>query len=128
MKFKVGDTVRCVDSQYASGLTAGQIYVVKDTLKNMIVVDRDQYYWNASRFELVEDQWSEWESHRVASYHSQWYEDCDYEKFFTRNSMCTTSKVRIKLKPVAVVKVSDLKGTVEMKDGKPDWSTYEENS
>ena len=81
--------------------------------------------------------WSEPEECMLHQDHSEYWKGCTYERTETsvavgtaggELSMKTTKMYRILLdnKPTTV-KVSDLKGTVEMVDGKPVWSTYKES-
>ena len=87
----------------------------------------DVGYWARVR-ELFQEEkdmgWSEWEEVSMVSDHSCFYPNCDYEAHLTRLSGKLCSKCRVKL-PTRV-SISDLKGTVEMRNGQPDWSTYKE--
>ena len=82
--------------------------------------------------------WSEPEECMVHQDHSQYWKGCVYERTVASVMVSTagggpqdtkttkTYRIRLDNKPKAV-NVSDLKGTVEMVDGKPDWSTYKES-
>jgi hypothetical protein len=72
----------------------------------------------------MDERWSEWEEVPVSPEHSRWYPDCDYEEYSSRRSGEYTFRCRVKLP--SRVSVNDLKGTVEMRNGKPDWGTYKE--
>lgn len=70
--------------------------------------------------ECGDDEWSDWEECPPID-HSQFYTGC------VRQTETNGSKIfRTRIKRIKTVKVSELKGTVRMVDGKPDWSTYEE--
>lgn len=68
--------------------------------------------------------WSKWEEVSMISDHSCFYPNCNFEGHLIRVSGKSRHKYRIKL-PTRV-SISDLKGTVEMRNGQPDWSTYKE--
>ena len=68
--------------------------------------------------------WSEWEEVRIVREHSCYYPNCDFEANEVRVNGKYRRKYRVKL-PTRV-SISDLKGTVEMRNGQPDWSTYKE--
>lgn len=131
--FKVGDRVRVVvPSINSDTLPIGFETVILGFNYSLVSVhqkDGDIGNWYPSRFELIEKEWSEWEHVSSVRNHSQYYEGCGFQREYKRDSRGNTysSKVSINLKDKPkTVKVSELKGTVEMKDGQPDWSTYRE--
>ena len=78
---------------------------------------------------MEEEVWSDWETKEFASYHSQFYRGCVYETRRTYRShknqeLFVQREYRILLPKR--VKVSELTGTVQIKNGKPDFSTYQE--
>lgn len=56
-EFKVGDSVRCVDITDTHFLTREKIYTVMGVNKsNCVSVDIGKFYWEPTRFELVEEK------------------------------------------------------------------------
>lgn len=55
-KFKRGDKVRCINN-YRSGcnLLFGKVYKVESSDSQLISLEDDDIFWNARRFELVEE-------------------------------------------------------------------------
>lgn len=135
--FKTGDKVRVVNADPSfTGIHNGETYEVRSTSFNSISIKTSKLgvlTYNSKYFELVEDEqkeiWSDWSCNKVGPVkHPKWFKGCEYKsKPHCVNPNLRWYSIRLDNKPPQHIKVSELKGTVQMnEDGTPNWKTYTE--
>lgn len=137
--FKAGDKVRCteVDLGFSNLYNVGEVYTVTLWEGTIPVVDKGMNGYSAN-WELVIDMTENEKPFGLLSEAGQKIledagtkncERFDLDGNWVDMGVCfgfsKSSTYRLKKQPPRV-KVSDLEGTVEMKDGKPDWDSYTE--
>lgn len=139
-KFELGDKVVCIDSyQSFPKLVHGKVYNVIQQDDKFVKLLEHSVSFFASRFELADPMSHLYDNEKpfglLSEEEQQYMEGLrtrDIQIFSGSNwrtkkhdrfGHATTYRVK---RPPERVSITSLTGTVEMKDGKPDWSTYKE--
>lgn len=140
--FKSGDRVQVLPGEGSSFFKEGDVLVVASVSQNGFLgfAGGIGIGWGSWRFKLTSDKGMT-ENEKPFGLLSEaeqkiledaGMENCerfnlngDWEDMGVYSGFSKSSTYRLKKQPPRV-KVSDLEGTVEMKDGKPDWDSYTE--
>lgn len=139
-KFNVGDKVVCTDSGITTNsLVVGQTYTVTKVDGDLVYVDNGKFGWLFFRFKLDDSMDHLYDNEKPLGLLSKKEQDHLKKKrlsleFYNPQGVWKEKKggymslnVAYRLKrPPERVSITSLTGTVEMKDGKPDWATYKE--
>ena len=138
-KFKKGDKVVCVEPTISDQLVRGQTYTVTRVRDDLVYVNGSNFSWIERRFKLADCMSHLYDNEKPFGLLSkeeqqyirnnmrslEWYAQSGIWRNKVGQSIQKNSVYRVK-RPPERVSITSLTGTVEMKDGKPDWTTYKE--